>query len=87
MKNGNVTIVNKELEKVQKDLNVNVLFFSFTLVVLGKTVVDLTMGLSWYLVVITPILVFCLWKFYQINKILSARKLKIIDKYKDISIT
>ena len=87
MKNGNVTIVNKELEKVQRDLNVNVLFFSFTLVMLGKTVVDLTMGLSWYLAVITPILGFCLWKFYQINKILSARKLKIIDKYKDISIT
>ena len=87
MKNGNVTIVNKELERVQRDLSVNVLFFSFTLVMLGKTVVDLTMGLSWYLVVITPILAFCLWKFYQINKILSARKLKIIDKYKDISIT
>lgn len=31
MKNGNVTIVNKELEKVQRDLNVNVLFFSFPL--------------------------------------------------------
>lgn len=35
MKNGNVTIVNKELEKVQRDLNVNVLFFSFLFLYVG----------------------------------------------------
>lgn len=87
MRNGNVVIVNKELEKVKKDLSINVLFLSFTLVVFGKTVVELTISFSWYLAVITPILGFCLWKFYQIHKILKARKLKIIDKCKGISIT
>lgn len=87
MKNGNVAIVNKELEKVERELSVNLLFLTVTLVMFSKMFVDLTMGFSPYLAIITPVLGFCLWKFYQINKILRARKLKIINKYKGVSVT
>ena len=87
MKNGNIAIVNKELEKVERELIVNLFFLTVTLVMFSKMFVDLTTGFSLYLAVITPVLAFCLWKFYQINKILRARKLKIINKYKDISVT
>ncbi len=87
MKNGNVTIVNRELEKVERELSVNLLFLTVTLVMFSKMFVDLTMGFSLYLAIITPVLAFCLWKFYQVNKILTARKLKIINKYKGVSVT
>lgn len=87
MKNGNITIVNRELEKVERELSVNLLFLTVTLVMFSKMFVDLTMGFSLYLAIITPVLAFCLWKFYQVNKILTARKLKIINKYKGVSVT
>ena len=87
MKNGSVTIVNRELEKVERELSVNLLFLTVTLVMFSKMFVDLTMGFSLYLAIITPVLAFCLWKFYQVNKILTARKLKIINKYKGVSVT
>lgn len=87
MKNGNITIVNRELEKVERELSVNLIFLTVTLVMFSKMFVDLTMGFSLYLAIITPVLAFCLWKFYQVNKILTARKLKIINKYKGVSVT
>lgn len=44
MKNGNVTIVNRELEKVERELSVNLLFLTVTLVMFSKMFVDLTMA-------------------------------------------
>lgn len=74
MKNGEVQIENLELRNVNKDLACNTAFILLTVTVLGKNIVNIMHGFSWYLAVVIPLLMFCLYKFYQINKILRERK-------------